>query len=158
MSTSWQRKNLSATSVRFFQNELFPLPVYCCMCSYIQKLYIFHTKTCWNTFKVEHQTLRVSVADCYRRLEAPIRKKSITLDTFHTTGMKATAMHCLGVRLDVVLSDSTVWFYWCTIKQGERWKKGAFVMLIKKQKVKNVNNDGGRWQVCHIREQFLYVW
>lgn len=50
----------------------------------------------------------------------------IILDTFHTTGMKATAMCCLGVRLDVFLSDSTVWFYWCTIKQGAGREKRSF--------------------------------
>lgn len=41
-------------------------------------------------------------------------------------------------------------------KAGSRVEeKGAFVMLIKKQKVKNVNNDGWKWQVWHIREQFF---
>lgn len=54
---------------------------------------------------------------------------AIRLDTFHTAGMKAPATYCLGVRRDVFLSDSTVWFYCCTIQQKAGWEKKKELLL-----------------------------
>lgn len=106
---------------------------------------------------VKGQTWHVSLADWDQHWADPIRRIRDKSDNAGCISL------CRHESNSYILPRCQTWrmFYrfnslillWEEQEAG--WKKGAFVMLIKKQKVKDENDDGQKWQVCDIREHIL---